>query len=131
MTGTLIRTEKLANGLTLELLDLSLRVAADRWRVAVLARAAVAITPETAGEAAERWTDVRDLLGAEVLYEKKMERTFVDEADKDGLVASMAASFCEQVAPYIGRSLFPARFVRQRYREALGKRGWYPADKTP
>jgi hypothetical protein len=131
MTATLIRTEKLANGLTLELLDLSRRVAADRWAVAVMARAAVPVNAETADGAAERWTDVRDLLGAEVVYEKKMERSFVDGAEKDALVSSMTVSFCDQVAPYLGRPIFPARFIRRCYREALSKRGWCPAEKKP
>lgn len=130
MTAKLIRSEKLANGLTLELLDLSRPVAGDRWAVAVMARAAVPVTAQTADGAAERWTEVRDLLGPEVVYEKKITRNFIDAAEKDALVAAMAASFCDQAAPYIARPLFAVRFVRQRYRAALAKRGWYPAENT-
>lgn len=131
MTATLIRSEKLANGLTLELLDLSRPVVADRWVVTVLARAAVPVTAETAHGAAERWTEVRDLLGPEVVYEKKMARNFIDGAAKDALVAAIADSFWDQAVPYIGRPLFAARFVRQRYRAALARQGWYPGEKTP
>jgi hypothetical protein len=130
MTAKLIRSEKLANGLTLELLDLSRPVAGDRWAVAVMARAAVPVNAQTADGAAERWTEVRDLLGPEVVYEKKISRNFIDGAEKDALVAAMAASFCDQAAPYIARPLFAARFVRQRYRAALAKRGWVPAENT-
>jgi hypothetical protein len=128
MTAKLVRTEKLANGLTLELLDLSRPLAGDRWAVAVVARAAVPVTAQSAGAAADRWTEVRDLLGPEVVYEKKMARSFVDGAEKDALVAAMVASFCEQVLPYIARPLFVTRFIAQRYREALAKRGWYPEE---
>lgn len=130
MTAKLIRSEKLANGLTLELLDLSRPVAGDRWAVSVVARAAVPVTAQTADGAAERWTEVRDLLGPEVVYEKKITRNFIDGAEKDALVAAMADSFCDQAAPYIARPLFAARFVRQRYRAALARQGWYPDQKT-
>ena len=128
MTAKLIRTEKLANGLTLELLDLSRPLAGDRWVVAVVARAAVPVTARSAGTAADRWTEVRDLLGPEVVYEKKMVRNFIDGAEKDALVAEIVATFCERVLPYIARPLFVVRFIGQRYREALAKRGWYPAE---
>jgi hypothetical protein len=128
MTAKLIRTEKLANGLKLELLDLSRPLAGDRWAVAVVARAAVPVTAQSAGAAADSWTAVRDLLGLEVVYEKKMGRSFVDGAEKDAVVAAIVASFCQQVLPYIARPLFVPRFISQRYREALAKRGWYPAE---
>ncbi len=131
MTEKLIRAEKLANGLTLELLDLSRPVVADRWAVTVMARAAVPVTAETAHGAAERWTEVRDMLGPVVVYEKKMARNFIDGAEKDALVVAMADSFWDQATPYIGRPLFAVRFVRQRYRAALARQGWYPAEKTP
>ena len=131
MTAKLIRTEKLANGLTVALLDLSRPLAGDRWAVAVVARTAVPVTVQSAAAAAADWTEVRDLLGPEVVYEKKMARNFVDGAEKDALVAAMAASFCEQTLPYIARPLFAVRFIGQRYREALVKRGWYPDKKTP
>jgi hypothetical protein len=130
MTGKLIRNEKLANGLTLELLDLSRPLAGDRWAVAVVARVAVPVTAQSAGAAADNWTEVRDLLGPQVVYEKKMARHFVDGAEKDAQVAAMVASFCELALPYIARPLFVLRFIGQRYREALAKRGWYPGENT-
>ena len=86
MNETLIRSISLANGLTLELLDASRKVASDRYRIELIERIRI---PVDAGLFSE--TDTIDIealcetLGPVVAFEKRTERNFIAEKERDAV----------------------------------------------
>ncbi len=114
MTDKRIQTERLENGLTLEIVDRSRQVAGDRWYLEIVARMEIPLD----GPLGEQ-------LGDRVVFEQRRVRNFVDSAEKDAVVDEMVAGFLTTVRPYLGHPDFPRRYAERCLRDRNAG-GWGP-----
>lgn len=130
MTKYLVEQIRLENGLVLNLYNASKKIAGDRWQVVCIAGLDVPVDA-SAGEAlaAEGFLpeEVRNALGNPVVFEKVLERNFVDEAEAERVRSDLFASMTRSLLPYVSRPEFPARFLIRRYQEFLRQ----PARRNP
>ncbi len=118
-----IRNIPLENGLTLQLMDLSRRVAGDRWNVRV--KAAIGISVEdvlSKMKQTHRKEEIESVLGKEVVFEKEMIRNFIDERERQAVVDQLCRSFLENAMTYLSRQHFAERFLFKQYRETLERK---------
>lgn len=114
VTDKPIQTERLENGLTLEIVDRSRQVAGDRWYLEIVARMEIPLD----GPLGEQ-------LGDRVVFEQRRVRNFVDSAQKDAAVDEMVDSFLTTVRPYLGHPDFPRRYAERCLRDRNAG-GWGP-----
>lgn len=121
MEEILVNTVELKNGLTLEIFDASWKVAADRYKVILVARIGIDVSDTLA------WADLADAVDAEeiknrlpetVLFEQRNERFFVDEQDKDAVFGALSNACLKHAENYFSRKDFPAKFILKTFREA-------------
>lgn len=106
----------------LTITDHSRPIAADRWYVRIVAVIALplpasmfaGIHEEQAGEAAA----IRRLMGERLERQLVKERNFVDEREREDLVAKLVEQLAITVGGYLEHRDFPARFFATGYREA-------------
>ncbi len=127
MVKRLLKTIPLENGLTLEFHDASKPVAGDRWRVSCIASLAVPVDHADAGSLSRVGIDREDLadaLDSPQVFEKVLERNFVDEKEKAQVMDGLCLSMAESLLPYVSRSEFPGRFLARQYMEHQKKVAW-------
>jgi hypothetical protein len=122
-----IKKIPLENGLTLELFDSSRKLAGDRWKVTLIA--SVRIPVRDIWKARENpgigLSQIVEIVGEETVYEKKMERHFIDEKEKNTLLASMEDFLLSSQLLYLSHREFPIRFIMKKHKEASQKKSWY------
>ena len=126
MHETRLDTIALGNGLHVTLYDGSRPVAGDRWLVRLVARLVVAVAPvfSDLSHAGLDPAAVRKRLGTEVVYEYVSQRRFVDETEKEAVLAQQKEAFLETVAGYLANPSFASRFIAKKYREAEEQAKW-------
>ena len=72
-----------------------------------------------------RFEEIRSLLGDKIVFEKKMERNFVDENNKDVMISDIIHSFMTDVAPYLSHRQFARKYSIKMFKEAQKRRQWY------
>ena len=105
MTETLIKKIDLQNGLTLEFINLSRKVAGDRYLVALRTRIEVPVEESWFSEndpSVPGITDIREKVGKTVVFEQKKERNFIDERLKEEVLKDII-----EVAEDCGRESGP------------------------
>ncbi|MFP4474201.1 MAG: hypothetical protein ACLFOY_01490 [Desulfatibacillaceae bacterium] len=114
---------RLDNGLELTLLDKSFIITSDRWNVVLLVRVPVPAHRVLDGTDAAGPTpgDIAEAMGDPVVFEKKLERIFIDEGEKQEVLDEMVDSFLETTRVYLSNPGFAKRFLLRRYAEE-GKR---------
>lgn len=120
MESTLISTHALENGLRLDLLDESRKIAADHWRVRIRFRVAVPLADHYGSIPPGNTPPLDELLavlGATVVYEKLKERNFVSVEDKDAVFRELVDTFMKDAAPYLGRGTFPGKYILKAFRD--------------
>lgn len=125
----LINTIQLDNGLELKLYDSCRKVAGDRWRVGFVARIDIPLGETQFSKmdgTIDDLTDYQTACGGKVRFEQKRERNFIDVKHKDSVRRSLIESFLESALAYLSHADFPGNFVRQRYKEYLKRKTWYP-----
>lgn len=123
VSATILERISLENGLLLQLIDRSRRVAADRWQICI--KAVVEIAVENALRHFQpngKKEEIESILGKQVFYEKEMIRNFVDEKEKQTVINQLCRSFLENAMTYLSRQHFAERFVLRQYRETLEAR---------
>ncbi len=125
----ILETLAIDDGLELELVDLSRRLAGDRWQVVLEVRGEVPlpITDEPNGDVAL----LRRVFGSHAPYVHRYERNFVDEKEKEAVLADMAAEFEANVLPYLKREGMAARIIQAKARDVkqnFRKYGLSPGD---
>jgi hypothetical protein len=125
MPETLVHTMALENGCTLNLYDASRKLVGDRWQVTLAARMEIDVRNALAGTAEPDAGAVAAALGETVIFEKKLERVFIDDAVKVSLFDQMLSSFVQNTAPYLAHPEFARRFVARQYAEHQKKASWY------
>lgn len=124
----LIEKIDLPNGLVLELYDCSRLVAGDRWFVKLLVRAPVKVTHEAFahlpdGEAL--YHEFIETRGDIVLFDKKLERTFIDQTEKDHILSHLVEKFKEDVLAYMGHPDFAHGLIKVHIKDFLDRRTWW------
>lgn len=124
-----VRKIPLENGATLEVLDASRPMVGDRWQVAALFRMTIPVDRALADAGAEGPdpAEVRRLVGDTVRFEKRMERTFVPNEEKDTCFDDLVRRYLDGNLGYLGRPAFARNCVRRQYVEARRKAGWHPS----
>jgi len=129
----LMETIGLENGLTLELYDASRKIAGDRYRVVLTAKIPVPVASAASDpEGFHRNADPEPLfqaLGRTVIFEKSMERHFIDAKEKEACLNALKVSFLSSAREYLSRAAFGPRFVLKAYRERMAKKEWYPHER--
>ena len=122
------KTEQLENGLALNLFDASRKIASERWLVSLLARIEIAVDRSITDEKGALVTAeaARKVVGDKVVFEKKMERHFVSQKEKEEIFSKLIQTFMTDISVYLAKEQFAEKFVEKIYKEAAIKREhWY------
>ncbi|MFH1080023.1 MAG: hypothetical protein V1766_07145 [Pseudomonadota bacterium] len=106
------------NGLTAEVHDLSRQIAADTVRVEMVIRIPVALRPDDFAEPS-RFEQTRAVFGEEIVYEHRLERSFVSSGQKDDVFRTLLETFKQASLPYLTSPRFRTRFAEFKYLEIL------------
>ena len=106
------------NGLTVEVHDLSRQIAADTVRVEMIIRIQVALSPDDFAEPS-RFEQTRAVFGEDIVFEHRLERSFVTSAQKDDVFRTLLSTFKQASLPYLSSLNFRTRFAESKYREIL------------
>lgn len=107
-------TMELKNGLTLEFLDRSRKIAGDRWLVSFAARVEIEVSPDAlAGEDVPQDTlrNISRLTGKTVCYRYKNERNFVPGEEKDAAFKELKERFLDTNLRYLSSPGFPIKLI--------------------
>jgi hypothetical protein len=126
MENKLLKTLHLSNGLILYFYDRSKKIAGDRWQVTVIARIDIPVDGRTVDETQlnASLADVKNLLGNSQVFEKMLQRNFIDARKKDSIVGGMVESLETVAVSYLSNKKFAMKYVVKRYREAVLKQKW-------
>ncbi len=120
MDEKLIKKIELNNGLTLEFIDVSRKVAGDRYRVSLKTRVAVAVEARWFPEddpAQPGLADIIKKVGSTVEFEQKKERNFVDEKALSAVLEDIIAVAEDYGVRYLGHPDFPRKLILKRYHD--------------
>ncbi len=123
MEYNFVKAMKLKNNLELKIYDNSKKMAGDRWLVSLIARIKVPVDatfkllsdPDIGNE------EITELLGSEVLFEKKRERFFIDEKNKESVFDELCDNFVKNALSYLSLPDFPKKFVLMKLKEKKKK----------
>lgn len=121
----LISTVNLENDLTISFYDESKKIAGDRWQVNLTARIRI-VTDQVqfARMNSEKKSEILQVVGEQINYEKKLIRNFVGEEQKEEVITSLCESFLQNTRPYLSHRQFAERFVLKTYADSLEKSKW-------
>ena len=120
MEELLIKKMELKNGLTLEFIDVSRKVAGDRYQVVLKTRVTVPVDEKWFPEndpARPGLAEIVKKVGPEVAFEQKKERNFVDEREKTAVLKDITAVAEDYGVRYIGHPDFPRKLILKKYRD--------------
>jgi len=118
MEATLIKKIELENGLTLEFIDVSRKVAGDRYLVALKTRVSVPVAARWFTDDEPAVPDLADIVakvGSTVEFEQTKERVFVDEREKPAVLESIMNVAEDFGKRYIGHPEFPKKLILKEY----------------
>ncbi len=122
------KSVEMENGLKLEIWNKSKVIAGDRWRISVVAQVDVPVEKAFSDGKVELPASIdeaREILGDSVLFEKKIERFFIDEKEKEELKKTMVESLFESVFPYLSREKFATRYISKEYVRLKQRRAFF------
>jgi hypothetical protein len=123
--NSLEKSIDLKNGLTLELWDKSRSMVGDRWKITVIAQVDIPLEKaflETNTSETANFDEMKKALGESVRFEKKMERFFIDEKEKDNITREILDSLVESLFPYLSHPQFCRRFIIMEFARAKQKK---------
>jgi len=109
---------QLPNGLTVEVHDLSRLIAANTVKVEMIIRIPVALRPDDFADPS-RFEQTRAVFGEEIVFEHRLERSFVTSEQKDDVFRTLLSTFKQASLPYLASLKFRTRFAESKYREIL------------
>jgi hypothetical protein len=118
-----LKTVSLKNGLAVDLVEASRKIAQDRWFVTLIARVHIPVEKKNSGT-----MDVDAMLqtlGPVVTFEKKMERNFISESEKESVLNRMVASMIALSDQYLGHPEFARKYLLKKFMEQKHQRAWY------
>jgi hypothetical protein len=117
----LIERRELAGGMVVMIHDESKPVAGDRWLVRIRCEATMPLPLECARDLREEDPDLKAMvlarLGETLAFVAVKERNFIDDREKEGILAGMVESVRQNVLTYLMSPRFPARLFASRYAE--------------
>ena len=121
----LIRSFSLENELLISFYDESKKIAGDRWQVTVTARIQI-VTDQVQFTRMdpEKRSEIIQVVGEQINYDKKLIRNFIEEKQKEEVVTALYESFLQITRPYFSHRQFAERFVLKTYADSLEKRKW-------
>ena len=69
--------------------------------------------------------DIRTVLGEKAIFEKNMERNFIDDKEKERVLNGFLDSLLASLVSYLSVPDFPKQFISRKYREAKSQTNWY------
>lgn len=120
MDETPIKKIELKNGLTLEFIDVSRKVAGDRYQIALQTRVTVPVEAKWFTEkdpALPGLADIIKRVGPTVAFEQKKVRNFVDEQEKPAVLKDIVAVAEDFGVRYLGHPDFPRKLILKRYHD--------------
>jgi len=120
MDEILIKKIDLNNGLTLEFIDVSRKVAGDRYQVMLKTRVVVPVEAKWFPEkdpAQPGLADIIKTVGPAVEFEQKKERNFVDEKEKSAVLKDILTVAEDFGTRYIGHPDFPKKLILKKYHD--------------
>ena len=128
MKDKIFKTIELENGQTLEIYDESRKIAADAYVVIMGIRMKIMIQKNLfmAKEITdEKFADILEIVGEDILYEYKSERNMIMAKEKDQVFESQVDTFEKNMVPYISKPIFPEKMILKEYRERIEKKNKY------
>ena len=128
MKDNIFKTIELENGQTLEIYDESRKIAADAYVVIMGIRMKIIIQKNLfmAQEISdEKFADILDIVGEDILYEYKSERNMIMSKEKDQVFESQVTTFEKNMVSYISKPIFPEKMILKEYRERIEKKNKY------
>jgi hypothetical protein len=110
------------------LYDASRKVTGDRWLVQLITRIKVPIDASLFDKADLSIIDMEDIrhaFGAEIIFETKRGRNFIDQRKKGEVLEDMMNSFIIASSTYLSHNKFPQNFILNEYKKHKKKRSWY------
>jgi hypothetical protein len=125
VSGRLLETIALRNGLALEFWDESRPTAGNRWYVAVRAVVAVPVTdPVPESPMTEILGLIRKEVGQVIYYQFLEERHFISAEEVTGQQQELMRIFADNSLKYLSHPEFPGKFIRRKVLEIKEKSGW-------
>jgi hypothetical protein len=127
-----LKEEKLANGVFLQLIDRSGILAADRWTVRLLCRFTVKVDESlwsTLDDFPDRQT-IMEMIGPELVHEQKKERQFIADSEKDAVINDLICQ-AEELLPYASSPRFVEALLEKRVKEARMQLAFAPPPASP
>ena len=112
----LIETTKLPNGLKLTIMDSSRRIAADTIKVELTFQVKIKVL-ESFFASPDDYQKVKNALGDELIYEHKMERSFVDDKDEESVRAELLTTFKKNSMTYLSSPNFAKKMALSQLRD--------------
>ncbi|RKX20377.1 MAG: hypothetical protein DRP51_05810 [Candidatus Zixiibacteriota bacterium] len=120
MQDNAIKKIALKNGLTLEFIDNSRKIAGDRYVVVLKTRIEVPVSNSWFSERDASIPSIEDItkkVGDTVFFEQKKERNFVDENEKEAVLNNIIEVAEDFGIRYLGHPDFPKKLILKKYNE--------------
>jgi len=106
----------LANGLVLDICDLSRQIASDTSRVEILAKTGVALD-SAYFDSADDYAQVKSIFGETITFEYRTERSFVPLEKQNEVRDKLIAAFRNNSLNYISAANFPQNLALSKLRD--------------
>lgn len=131
--------QKIGNVASINYIDRSRRIAADRWLVELVGEMEVPITEAFWAAVSENDVDlldcIRKKLGDRLRFSISRTRNFVADDEKEAVFNELLSRFEENIAPYMDRPDFVQKLFIRNFNKAREKcvSDWYPpqGDEEP
>lgn len=114
--------KKLANGIKITVTNHSRQIAVDRWYIKIICRCSMVITDDLyisiGSDSMELIDCIRHQLGDQAELEMVRERNFVDEAEKEQVIAEILDKINENISGYLSAEQFAQKLIIKCYNEA-------------
>ena len=126
MKGNNIKQFLLKNGLMFCLTDESRKIAGDRWYICIKGELEIPVTraflPRDEKEDAKA---VAQLMGNAVTFEKKLERNFIANDEKNNIQEGFIDAFSRLASNYLDHPDFAKNYMAQCIRKKKQEQTWY------
>ena len=112
----LIEEMNLANGLNLKIFDLSRTIAAKTVKVEICLQTKISLE-ESYFTNTEDYVLVKNTLGAELVYEHTLERSFVPEENEDSVRDDLINTFKANSLDYLAAGNFPQKMALSKLKD--------------
>jgi hypothetical protein len=110
----------LKNGLSLDCIDQSRKIAADRWFISISIQIVIPVEKKWFPDGSiddATFQKMVGVLGNEVVFKQKKERHFVSDDMKARIVGDICENAMQTGRQYCGSDVFPARYILKKFAE--------------